>query len=223
MNITENLQKIRAGLPEEVSLVAVSKTRTVEEIMEAYRAGQRIFGENKIQEMTEKQQQLPEDIQWHMIGHVQRNKVKYMAGYVSLIHSIDSLALLKEVEKQAAKHRRTISCLLQIRIAAEDTKYGMTVEAARELLHSGELRNMKHVCITGLMGMATFTEDKAQIKKEFLYLKTVYEDLRSLPVPNVRMSVLSTGMSDDYNLALQCGSTMVRIGSRIFGARQYSE
>lgn len=222
MTISENLNKIRASLPEHVQLVAVSKTKPVEEIMEAYRAGQRIFGENKIQEMTEKQAKLPNDIEWHMIGHVQRNKVKYMAGFVSLIHGIDSLKLLKEVEKQAAKHQRIISCLLQFHIAEEDTKYGMTADEARALLQSEEFKAMQHIKITGLMGMATFTDKKEQIRREFMGLKTIFDELKAIKSDNCQLSVLSIGMSGDYGIALECGSTMVRIGSRIFGARNYS-
>ncbi len=190
--------------------------------MEAYDAGQRVFGENKIQEMTEKWQQLPKDIQWHMIGHVQRNKVKYMAEYVSLIHGIDSLKLLKEVEKQAARHQRVIHCLLQIHIAEEATKFGMTNEEAMALLNSEEIQSMQHIKITGLMGMATFTDDERQIEKEFLHLKSVYDTLKPISGENIRLSTLSMGMSGDYKIAMACGSTMVRIGSSIFGARKYA-
>lgn len=222
MTISENLKKIRSVLPEHITLVAVSKTKSVQDIMEAYQAGQRIFGENKIQEMTAKWQQLPKDIQWHMIGHVQRNKVKYMAEYVSLIHSIDSLKLLKEVEKQAAKQQRTLHCLLQIHIAEEDTKHGMTGEEAAALLTSEIFKAMKHITIVGLMGMATFTNEAHQIEKEFLHLKSVYDDLKSISHKNCNLSVLSMGMSDDYKIAIACGSTMVRMGSSIFGKRNYT-
>jgi len=219
MPISENLERIKSNLPKGVTLVAVSKTKTQHTIMEAYRAGQRIFGENKVQEMTEKWKELPKDIQWHMIGHVQRNKVKYMAEYVSLIHGIDSFKLLKEVEKQAAACGRTIHCLLQLHIAEEDTKYGMSAEEARALLTSEAFKQMRHVKITGLMGMATFTEDTRQIKKEFLHLKTIYEELKQFPGENTAFSTLSMGMSGDYSIAVDCGSTMVRIGSGIFGLR----
>lgn len=222
MIISENLEKINRELPEHVTLVAVSKTKPIADITEAYNGGQRVFGENKIQEMTEKWQQLPKDIQWHMIGHVQRNKVKYMAEYVSLIHGIDSLKLLKEVEKQAARHHRVIHCLLQIHIAEEATKYGMTGEEATALLNSEEVKSMQHIKIAGLMGMATFTDDERQIEKEFLHLKSVYDDLKLISGENIRLSTLSMGMSGDYKIAMACGSTMVRIGSSIFGARKYA-
>ena len=222
MSISENLRKIQFAIPEHVTLVAVSKTKSIQDIMEAYEAGQRVFGENKIQEMTEKWQQLPKDIQWHMIGHVQRNKVKYMAAYVSLIHGIDSLRLLKEIEKQAIRQQRVLEGLLQIHIAEEDTKHGMTEEEAFALLTSEAFKAMKHVKIKGLMGMATFTDQEQQIKKEFLHLKSVYDSLKSISHENCDLSVLSMGMSGDYNIAMACGSTMVRIGSSIFGERNYT-
>lgn len=218
MSISENLKNLKKELPEHVTLVAVSKTRPVNDLMEAYNSGQRIFGENKIQEMTEKWQQMPEDVEWHMIGHVQRNKVKYMAEFVSLIHGVDSLKLLKEIEKQAAKHDRVIPCLLQIHIAEEDTKFGLSEEEAIALLGSEELQAMKHVKIIGLMGMATFTDDKDQVKREFQSLKSLFGKL-SQNKPEIK--VLSMGMSGDYAIAINCGSTMVRIGSSIFGARNY--
>lgn len=218
MSISENLRNLKNELPEHVSLVAVSKTKPVSDLMEAYRAGQRIFGENKVQEMTEKWQEMPKDVEWHMIGHVQRNKVKYMAEYVSLIHGVDSLKLLKEIEKQAGKHQRVIPCLLQIHIAEEETKFGMDEGEAMALLQSEEVQAMKHVKIIGFMGMATFTEDQAQIKKEFQTLKALFDKV-SAERPEIQ--VLSMGMSGDYVTAVACGSTMVRIGSSIFGARNY--
>lgn len=215
MSIAENLENIKASLPEHVTLVAVSKTKSDEEIMQAYHAGQRIFGENKVQEMTEKWEQLPKDIQWHMIGHVQRNKVKYMAPFVSLIHGVDSLRLLKEINKQANKFNRVIPCLLQMRIAEEETKFGLDALALEEILNSGPMNNVK---IVGLMGMATFTKDIEQIKREFQQLKQYFGRLReSLP----DIEILSMGMSGDYPLAIEEGSTMVRIGSSIFGVRNY--
>ncbi|MGS2761286.1 YggS family pyridoxal phosphate-dependent enzyme [Sinomicrobium sp. M5D2P9] len=218
MSIAENLRNLKKELPEHVTLVAVSKTKPVNDLMEAYEAGQRVFGENKIQEMTDKWEQMPKDVEWHMIGHVQRNKVKYMAEFVSLIHGVDSLKLLKEIDKQAAKHQRVISCLLQVHIAEEDTKFGMDEEEVVRLLQSEELRAMEHVKIIGFMGMATFTENETQVKKEFQTLRALF-DKASAEHPEIK--VLSMGMSGDYTTAIACGSTMVRIGSSIFGARNY--
>lgn len=217
MNISENIKNVLEQLPEAVTLVAVSKTKSEAEIMQAYDAGHKIFGENKIQEMVSKWEVMPKDIEWHMIGHVQRNKVKYMAPFVHMIHAVDSLRLLKEIDKQAAKHGRVISCLLQIRIAAEDTKFGMTEEEALSLLGSEEIQEMKHVQIEGLMGMATFTDDQEQLQTEFRKLKSFY-DANST---NYNWGQLSMGMSGDYPLAIREGSTMVRVGSAIFGARNY--
>lgn len=219
MSIEENIEKFKGHLPEGVRLVAVSKTKPTEDILEAYQAGQRIFGENKIQEMAEKWEKLPKDIQWHMIGHVQRNKVKYMAPFVSLIHAVDSLKLLKQIEKEAAKNERQIDCLLQIKIAEEDTKYGITVDEAKEIINSPTYREMSHVQIVGLMGMATFTENKKQIRNEFQFLKSTFDDLKK-EFPS--FSILSMGMSSDYEIALECGSNMVRVGSAIFGERNYN-
>ncbi|MBT8291021.1 MAG: YggS family pyridoxal phosphate-dependent enzyme [Muriicola sp.] len=216
MSIAENLKKIKNELPEKVTLVAVSKTKSDNEILQAYEAGHRIFGENKVQEMTEKWSSLPKDIEWHMIGHVQRNKVKYMAPYVSLIHGVDSLKLLREVNKQGRKHDRVIPCLLQVFIAEEETKFGFDEQELQELLASNELKDLSHVKIKGLMGMATFTDNKEQIRKEFHSLKTMFEALKTL-LPDI--SILSMGMSGDYKIAIEEGSTMVRIGSSIFGAR----
>lgn len=225
MSITNNLTQIKSSLPEHVTLVAVSKTKPVSDLMEAYNTGQRIFGENKIQEMTDKYEEMPKDIQWHMIGHVQSNKVKYMAPYVSLIHGVDSLKLLKEINKQAKKSDRIIDCLLQIHIAEEETKFGLDEAELDEILnHLGEQDDKyKNIKIVGLMGMATFTEDQNQIKKEFLRLKSIFDKLKkhfdSAQCDNVDLNTLSMGMSGDYELAISCGSTMVRIGSSIFGNR----
>lgn len=216
MSIAENLKKIKNELPEKVTLVAVSKTKSDNEILQAYEAGHRIFGENKVQEMTEKWSSLPKDIEWHMIGHVQRNKVKYMAPYVSLIHGVDSLKLLREVNKQGRKHDRVIPCLLQVFIAEEETKFGFDEQELQELLASNELKDLSHVKIKGLMGMATFTDNKEQIRKEFHSLKTMFEALKTVLSD---ISILSMGMSGDYKIAIEEGSTMVRIGSSIFGAR----
>ncbi len=217
MSIAENLKEIRKDLPEHVELVAVSKTKSKEEIMQAYEAGQRIFGENRIQEMTEKWEALPKDISWHMIGHVQRNKVKYMAPYVSLVHGVDSLKLLREINKQGRKHKRVIPCLLQVYIAREETKFGLDEQELQTLIGSPEFGELKHVQVKGLMGMATFTDREEVIRKEFHSLKVMFETLREV-LPGI--SILSMGMSGDYKVALEEGSTMVRIGSSIFGERQ---
>jgi pyridoxal phosphate enzyme (YggS family) len=206
-------------LPENVTLVAVSKTKPVTDLMEAYNAGQRIFGENKIQEMTEKWEQMPKDIQWHMIGHVQTNKVKFMAEYVSLIHGVDSLKLLQEINKQAQKHKRVIDCLLQIHIAEEETKFGFNEEELETLLNSNEFQEMKNIRILGLMGMATFTNNEKHIKQEFTHLKAIFDTIQIQSVPTLAFSILSMGMSGDYKLAIDCGSTMIRVGSSIFGGR----
>ena len=226
MSIKENLLQIKSSLPPHVTLVAVSKTKPIPHLIEAYNAGQRIFGENKIQEMTEKWEQMPKDIQWHMIGHVQTNKVKYMAQYVSLIHGVDSLKLLQEINKQAAKHNRIIDCLLQIHIAEEQTKFGLDENELNELLNTKQFKALQNIKITGLMGMATFTDNQTQIKKEFQHLKTIFDKLVTLSAVegqpetrNLKLETLSMGMSSDYKLAIECGSTMVRIGSSIFGGR----
>ncbi|WP_396150242.1 YggS family pyridoxal phosphate-dependent enzyme [Flavobacterium sp.] len=219
MSITENLSQIKSSLPSHVTLVSVSKTKPVDDLMEAYHAGQRIFGENKIQEMTEKWEQMPKDIQWHMIGHVQSNKVKYMIPYVSLIHGVDSMKLLKEINRLAAKWRRTVDCLLQIHIAEEDTKFGLDEQELTEILQSEELNTFENIRIVGLMGMATFTENQEQIKREFLHLKSIFDQHNQLNTDNCQLTTLSMGMSGDYQLAIECGSNMVRIGSSIFGSR----
>jgi pyridoxal phosphate enzyme (YggS family) len=219
MSIAKNLLSIKATLPEHVTLVAVSKTKPVADLMEAYEAGQRIFGENKIQEMAEKWEQMPKDIQWHMIGHVQTNKVKFMAQFVSLIHGVDSLKLLQEINKQAQKNNRIIDCLLQIHIAEEETKFGLDEKELSSLLSSNEFKEMKNIRVVGLMGMATFTDNKEQIKKEFNHLKSIFDGLQQLKTENCQLKTISMGMSGDYQLAIECGSTMVRIGSSIFGGR----
>lgn len=218
MSIKNNLNEFKSILPEHVTLVAVSKTKPVCDLMEAYNAGQRVFGENKIQEMVEKYEQMPKDIQWHMIGHVQRNKVKYMAEFVSLIHGVDSFKLLKEINKQAKKYDRVIDCLLQIKIAEEDSKFGMSSTDASTLLQSEEFSALKNIKIIGVMGMATFTNDKKQIENEFKYLKSTFESFQTI---NPKLKVISMGMSGDYKTAIECGSNMIRIGSSIFGTRNY--
>jgi PLP dependent protein len=219
MSIKENLLHIKSSLPENVTLVAVSKTKPVSDILEAYEAGQRIFGENKIQEMTEKWQQLPKDIQWHMIGHVQSNKVKYMIPYVKLIHGVDSLKLLKEINRHAVRWRKNIDCLLQIHIAEEETKFGMNESELIELLNSDEFSSFENINVIGLMGMATFTDNQEQLKKEFIYLKSVFDKCQNIESSNLKLQTLSMGMSGDYQIAINCGSNMVRIGSSIFGNR----
>ena len=219
MSIKDNLLRIKSQLPENVTLVAVSKTKPFSDLMEAYNAGQRVFGENKIQEMTEKWEQMPKDIQWHMIGHVQTNKVKYMAEYVSLIHGVDSLKLLQEINKQAAKHNRVIDCLLQMYIAEEETKFGLDEKELDEILQFVQNDKLQNIKVVGLMGMATFTDNQSQLKKEFLNLKSTFDKINSLSIVNYQLSIISMGMSGDYNLAIECGSTMVRIGSSIFGGR----
>lgn len=223
MSIAKNLTEIKSQLPAHVTLVAVSKTKPVADLMEAYNAGQRIFGENKIQEMTEKWEQMPKDIEWHMIGHVQTNKVKFMAEYVSLIHGVDSLKLLQEINKQAKKHNRVIDCLLQIHIAEEETKFGLDEHELDEILKQiqNEKNEFKNIKIVGLMGMATFTENTTQIEKEFKHLKSFFDNYKELNTVNCQLNTLSMGMSGDYQLAISCGSTMVRIGSSIFGTRNY--
>lgn len=216
MSVTKNLLHIKDTLPENITLVAVSKTQSPDIIREAYDIGQRVFGENKIQEMTEKWQILPKDIQWHMIGHVQRNKVKYMAPYVSMIHGVDSFKLLWEINKQAKKCKREIPCLLQVHIAEEETKFGLDQTELREIIHSDELRSLGNIRIVGLMGMATLTSDETQIRKEFKSLHSLFQSIQE-KVQGI--TTLSMGMSGDYLIALDEGSNMVRIGSSIFGER----
>lgn len=216
--IKEKLDRINSSIPENVSLVAVSKTKPIADLQEAYDAGQRVFGENKIQEMVGKYEELPKDIRWHMIGHLQRNKVKYMAHFVNLIHGVDSLKTLKEIDKQAKKHNRVISCLLQARIAKEETKFGLPFDEIKSILESEEYASLSNVKVEGLMGMATFTDDQDQLKQEFDSLKALFDELK---IQNPAFETLSMGMSGDYLLAISCGSTMIRVGSSIFGARNY--
>ncbi len=222
MSIQDNLIHIQKTIPEHVTLVAVSKTKPIELLQEVYDAGQRVFGENKIQEMSEKHDLMPKDIEWHMIGHVQRNKVKYMAAFVSLIHAVDNLKLLAEINKQAQKHNRIINCLLQLKIASEDSKFGLSQSELDRIIHSEELKSFEHIKIVGLMGMATFTENQQQIETEFKFLKTTFDSLKTYQTTNCNLEILSMGMSSDYQLAINTGSTMVRIGSSIFGARTYN-
>ncbi len=212
MGIQHNITELKSSLPPEVSLVAVSKTKPVSDLLEAYEAGQRIFGENKIQEMVSKWEQLPKDIQWHMIGHVQTNKVKYMAPFVHTIHAVDRIKLLKEIQKQAEKNERIINCLIQIRIAEEDTKFGLAASELDTMLEAAA--SCSHVKIKGLMGMATFTSDTDQIQTEFQKLAQLYQK-------NSEFEVLSMGMSGDYPIAIEAGSNMIRVGSKLFGERNY--
>jgi PLP dependent protein len=217
LSISENIKRVKDSLPDGVELVAVTKTKSEDEILQAYDTGHRMFGENKIQEMTAKWEQMPKDIEWHMIGHVQRNKVKYMAAFVSLIHAVDNIKLLNEINKQAAKHNRVIDCLLQIKIAEEESKFGMSEEDAMVLLTSEELKAHDNIRIIGLMGMATFTDDEKQLSVEFGKLQTFFNAIKD----TYQLKHLSMGMSADYPLALEYGSNMVRVGSAIFGARNY--
>jgi pyridoxal phosphate enzyme (YggS family) len=237
MSIHQNLQKIKSALPTNVTLVAISKTKPVEAILEAYHCGQHIFGENKVQEMCDKQLQLPTDIQWHIVGHLQSNKVKYIAPFVSLIHSVDSLKLLQEINKQAAKNNRIIDCLLQIYIAQEETKFGLNFEEAEQLLSSSAFQELKNIRIVGLMGMASNTDNVEQVRMEFRSLKNFFDKIQNqesrvktqdailstqYPYLNTKISILSMGMSSDYTIAIEEGSTMVRIGSSVFGERDYA-
>lgn len=224
MTIAENIQHLKQELPDNVKLLAVSKTHPDAFIMEAYRAGQRIFGENKVQELVAKHERLPKDIQWHMIGHLQRNKVKYIAPFVSLIHSVDSLRLLKTIDKEGQKNNRQIKCLLEMHVAKEDSKFGLSENSLRDILESTEYQELEFVKIAGLMGMATYTDDKEQIKQEFDKLKAYFEQTKTTYFSgNDQFKELSMGMSGDYLLAAEAGSTIVRIGSLIFGARNYTK
>ena len=217
MSISQNIHQLQNKLPDHVTLVAVSKTKPVSDLEEAYEAGQRIFGENKIQEMTDKWEAMPKDIQWHMIGHVQTNKVKFSAPYVSLIHAVDRIKLIKEIDKQALANKRTIDVLLQVKIAREDSKFGMPVEEVISFFENNVSENHPNICIKGLMGMATFTDNEDQIAAEFELLEGLFIRFRE----SANLSILSSGMSGDYKLAIENGSTMIRVGSSIFGARNY--
>ena len=212
MKIKENISLIKDKLNKNVILVAVSKTKPVKDLLEAYNAGQRIFGENKIQEMVSKWEVMPKDVKWHMIGHVQRNKVKYMAPFVDYIHAVDSIRLLGEIQKQAEKNNRQIKCLIQIRIAREETKFGILPHELELVLESS--KSYDNILIEGLMGMASFTKDKNQIRNEFKLLKSIYDEYQSF-------KILSMGMSGDYSIAIEEGSNMIRVGSKIFGERFY--
>ena len=221
--IKENLNIVRATVPSNVTLIAVSKTKPVSDLQEAYDAGQRIFGENKALEMRDKHQVLPNDIQWHFIGHLQTNKIKYIAPFVTLIHAIDSLSLLEAVNKEAVKNSRVIDCLLQFHIAQEDTKFGLDIEEAEALLESDSFKDLKNINIVGVMGMATFTDDADQVRNEFKNLKNIFDTLKENYFRDKdSFKEISMGMSDDYPIAIEEGATMVRVGSKIFGARNYN-
>jgi pyridoxal phosphate enzyme (YggS family) len=218
--IKAQLEAIRSSLPATTVLIAVSKTHPIERIMEAYEAGQRDFGENKVQDLVEKYEALPKDIRWHMIGHLQSNKVKYIAPFVHLIHGVDSFKLLLEINKQGQKIQRKIPCLLQFHIAQEETKFGLSMDEATALLSSPDFNNMQHTLLCGVMGMATFTENTAQIREEFQSLHAIYQQLKSRYFPsNPEFKEISMGMSDDYPIAMEEGSTLIRVGSKIFGRR----
>ena len=222
-SIAKNLQTIRQSIPKNVTLVAVSKTKPISDLQEGYNAAQRIFGENKIQEMVSKYDALPKDIQWHMIGHLQRNKVKYMAHFVDLIHGVDTFKTLKEINKQAKKNNRKIKCLLQVKIAKEDTKFGFNFNEIEVLLSTVEFTELKNILIVGFMGMASFTDNQNQLKDEFSSLNSFFQNQKEKTLSeNCQLETLSMGMSGDYSLAISNGSTMIRVGSAIFGNRNYN-
>ncbi|MBI5219148.1 MAG: YggS family pyridoxal phosphate-dependent enzyme [Bacteroidia bacterium] len=222
-NITENIKYLKSRLPSSVRLVAVSKTKTRDEILEAYHAGHTIFGENKVQELLPKYEQLPKDIEWHYIGHLQTNKVKYIAPFVNFIHSVDSLKLLAEINKEANKNNRIIPCLFEIHIAQEETKYGLDIEELKTILCSEEIKQLQNISICGLMGMATFTDDMEHVRKEFRFLAAGFKEIKeTFFKTNSGFKEISMGMSGDYKIAVEEGSTMVRVGSSIFGDRIYS-
>ena len=224
MSIAENIKRITSELGENTRLVAVSKTKPDEDLMEAYNAGQRVFGENKVQELTGKYERLPKDIEWHFIGHLQTNKVKYIAPFVSLIHGVDSLKLLKTINKEAKKKDRVIDCLLQFHIATESTKFGLNMQEAFAILEDEQYRSFGNVRIAGVMGMATYTDDKEQVRKEFRSLKDVFDEVKEKYFADKEyFKEISMGMSGDYKIAIEEGSTLVRIGSSIFGARVYNK
>ncbi len=219
--VSENLRAIRNEIPEHVTLVAVSKTHPVEVIQEAYDAGQRVFGENRVQELVPKFEQMPKDIEWHLIGSLQRNKVKYIAPFVSMIHSVDNLELLKEINKEASKNNRVIDCLIQVFIATEETKHGFSFEEAEAFFKSDYAQQFPHIRVCGLMGMASFTNAETQVQHEFKSLASL--KLRLEQEHDIYLPILSMGMSGDFKLAIACGSNMVRVGSSIFGSRAYPQ
>ncbi len=224
MSIAQNLENVKQQIPSNVKLIAVSKTKPTADIIEAYNCGQRVFGENRPQELKQKYEELPKDIEWHFIGHPQSKQVKYFAPFVSLIHAVDSLKLLTVINNEAKKHNRTINCLLQFHIAQEDTKFGLNITEAKQILESKEFTELSNVKICGVMGMATFTDNKNQIQSEFENLNQIFQQLKTTYFKNDDdFKELSMGMSGDYNIAIEQGSTMVRVGSSIFGARNYTK
>lgn len=224
MSIAENIDLVKSHFPAQVQLVAVSKTKPVEMLMEAYNNGQRAFGENKVQEMVAKFKAMPKDIEWHFIGHLQTNKIKYMVSFVHLIHGVDSFKLLKAIDAEARKVGRIIPCLLQFHIAEEETKFGLSLDEVTEMLESGEFKQLENVRLSGVMGMATFTDDETQIRKEFATLKSYFDILKTTFFSgDPQFKEISMGMSGDYLIAVEEGSTMVRIGSTIFGERVYNQ
>ena len=222
MSIINNIESLNNSIPKNVTLVAVSKTQPTSDSLEADNGGQRMFGENKITEMVDKHQELPKDIQWHMIGHLQRNKVKYMASFVHLIHGVDSLKTLIEINKQAIKHNRVINCLLQLKIATEDTKFGLSLNELENMITSEELTTLHYIKICGFMGMASFTSNEETVRSEFKFLKTTFDNLKKHTSKNFIPEIISMGMSGDYKIAIEEGSTLIRVGSAIFGSRNYN-
>ena len=216
MSIEKQISMIKNEIKDKADLVAVSKTRSIQEIQEAYNSGQLKFGENRVQEIVDKQSKLPNNIEWHMIGHLQKNKVKYIAKFINLIHSVDRISLAKEIDKHAKKENRRIDCLIQLKISKEESKFGLQIEDFKNFYES--LKNYKNLNVIGLMGMASFTDDNELIDKEFKKIKTIYDDMVLI---DSRFKVLSIGMSDDYNIAIENGSNMIRVGSKIFGKRNY--
>ncbi len=222
MSIQSNIKELKIQIPEQVKLVAVSKTKPNEEILQAYETGQRLFGENKVQDLVQKYEQLPKNIEWHYIGHLQRNKVKFIAPFVSLIHAVDSLRLLQKINEEALKNNRTINCLLQMHIADEDTKFGLNIDEIKQILEKPEYKKLQNINISGLMGMATYTDDKSKIKAEFASLKSGFDLIKSSYFENTDyFKEVSMGMSGDFKIAIEAGSTIIRVGSIIFGARNY--
>ena len=216
--LNKNILRIISDIPENVKLVAISKTKSAEDIMMAYETGQRVFGENKIQEMSEKYEDLPKDIKWHMVGHVQSNKIKYMAPYVDLIHGIDSLKSIKILNKEGVKNNRILNCLLQLKISKEESKFGLGEKQFKEIIYSDEYKEMKNVKIKGLMAMASNTNEKSIIRSEFVHAKKIFDEINN---GDKSFEILSMGMSNDYKIAIECGSNMIRLGSLIFGERNY--
>ena len=222
MSIQANIKKLKSQIPEYVKLVAVSKTKPNEDILEAYEIGHKIFGENKVQDLVQKKEQLPKDIEWHYIGHLQRNKVKFIAPFVSLIHAVDSIKLLQKINDEAKKNNRTIDCLLQMHIADEDTKFGLNLDEIKQILDSPSYKELQNIKVSGLMGMATYTDNQSQIQKEFGFLKSCFDEIKSDYFENSDyFKEVSMGMSGDLKIAIEAGSTMIRVGSTIFGARNY--